>query len=284
MAKTNKGLVEYAKAQLGKPYWYGTFGQTASASLLASKRNQYPQYYKQSKYKVVFTTQYGKRVHDCVGLIKGYLWSNSPTATPKYNVAQDVSANGMLAKCKEKGSISTMPDIEGVLVFMDGHVGVYIGGGYVIEAQGHDEGVVKTALKSRKWKNWGKCPYITYEEAKTNTSKKSVEEIAKEVIAGKGDWGTGTTRKNKLTAAGYNYTEVQKKVNELLNTSKVTYFKKYTGTSNSIADALKSIGAEYSFAYRKKIATANGVKSYLGTPKQNTDMLNKLKSGKLIKP
>ena len=28
--KTATGLVEYAIAQLGKPYWYGTFGQTAS--------------------------------------------------------------------------------------------------------------------------------------------------------------------------------------------------------------------------------------------------------------
>lgn len=48
----------------------------------------------------------------------------------------------------------------------------------------------------------------------TTTKKKSVTTIAKEVIAGK--WGNGTTRKKKLTAAGYNYSAVQKKVNELL--------------------------------------------------------------------
>jgi hypothetical protein len=45
-------------------------------------------------------------------------------------------------------------------------------------------------------------------------STKSVETIAKEVIAGK--WGNGTERKQKLTAAGYDYSAVQKKVNELL--------------------------------------------------------------------
>ena len=45
-------------------------------------------------------------------------------------------------------------------------------------------------------------------------SKKSVDEIAKEVI--RGDWGNGDDRKNRLTAAGYNYSEVQAKVNELL--------------------------------------------------------------------
>jgi len=47
------------------------------------------------------------------------------------------------------------------------------------------------------------------------TPKKTVDELAKEVIAGK--WGNGTDRKNRLTKAGYNYSEVQKKVNELVN-------------------------------------------------------------------
>lgn len=46
------------------------------------------------------------------------------------------------------------------------------------------------------------------------TAKKSVTEIAKEVINGK--WGNGTDRKNRLEKAGYNYNEVQAKVNELL--------------------------------------------------------------------
>lgn len=46
------------------------------------------------------------------------------------------------------------------------------------------------------------------------TGGKSVEAVAKEVIAGK--WGNGPTRKTKLEAAGYDYSAVQKKVNELL--------------------------------------------------------------------
>lgn len=49
---------------------------------------------------------------------------------------------------------------------------------------------------------------------KTVITKKSVEQIAKEVIQGK--WGNGEIRKQKLTAAGYDYNDVQKKVNELL--------------------------------------------------------------------
>ena len=62
------------------------------------------------------------------------------------------------------------------------------------------------------------------------------------------------------------------------------YFKKYTGTTASIVTALNSIGATSSFAYRCKIAKANGIKAYVGTAKQNTTMLNLLKNGKLIKP
>lgn len=50
--------------------------------------------------------------------------------------------------------------------------------------------------------------------------KKSVEEIAKEVIQGK--WGVGTDRKNRLEGAGYSYSEVQSKVNELLKGTAAT--------------------------------------------------------------
>lgn len=48
--------------------------------------------------------------------------------------------------------------------------------------------------------------------------KLSLEEIAKEVIAGK--WGAGNARRDKLVNAGYNYTKVQAKVNEILKGGK----------------------------------------------------------------
>lgn len=46
-------------------------------------------------------------------------------------------------------------------------------------------------------------------------AKKTNEEIAKEVL--NGAWGNGTDRKNRLTAAGYDYNAIQKIVNEKLN-------------------------------------------------------------------
>lgn len=65
---------------------------------------------------------------------------------------------------------------------------------------------------------------------------------------------------------------------------KVKYHAKYTGKSPSIAEALKSLKIDSSFSNRKKIAKANGIKSYIGTANQNSKLLNLLKKGKLIKP
>ena len=48
----------------------------------------------------------------------------------------------------------------------------------------------------------------------TPSTSKTTEEVAKEVIAGK--WGNGEDRKQRLTAAGYNYSLIQAKVNELM--------------------------------------------------------------------
>lgn len=56
--------------------------------------------------------------------------------------------------------------------------------------------------------------YLIKVSGSSSSSKKSVNTLAREVIAGK--WGNGATRKKKLEAAGYDYNAVQKRVNELL--------------------------------------------------------------------
>ena len=80
----------------------------------------------------------------------------------------------------------------------------------------------------------------------------------------------------------------------LSNGSKVTtnpttptsgsYFPACSSSYTSIVDALKSIGVDSSYTYRKKIAVANGISNYSGTASQNSSMLKLLKAGKLIKP
>lgn len=110
-------------------------------------------------------------------------------------------------------------------------------------------------------------------------SKKSIEEIAREVIADK--WGTGEDRKNRLTNAGYNYEEVRAMVNYILGGS--NYYKMCSDKYNSLVDALNSIGVDSSFTNRKKIAQKNNVRDYSGTAFQNNQLLEKLKAGRLKK-
>jgi LysM repeat protein len=63
-----------------------------------------------------------------------------------------------------------------------------------------------------------------------------VDELAKEVLDGK--WGNGTDRKNRFTTAGYDYSAVQAKVNELVKkqeTAPVYYTVKNGDTLSAIA-------------------------------------------------
>lgn len=64
----------------------------------------------------------------------------------------------------------------------------------------------------------------------------------------------------------------------------VNCYPAYDGSSDSLAQALAALGVNASFANRKIIAKANGISAYLGTAKQNTDLLSLLKNGRLLKP
>lgn len=160
---TNEGLVRYVEAQLGKPYWFGTYGCIASKELEEQKRRDYPRYYTATD----FSSQYGQKVHDCSGLAyKGYLMTPDadkyPNAPAVYNSKYDISANAIYEKAKEKGEIGTMPEIRGLLVWKNNHIGVYVGEGWVVEAKSHADGVVRTRLKDRPWQCWLKHPEIDY--------------------------------------------------------------------------------------------------------------------------
>lgn len=77
----------------------------------------------------------------------------------------------------------------------------------------------------------GKVDIVKEENNKPN---KSIETVAREAIAGK--WGNNQERKKNLEAKGYNYDEVQKKINEILNnTSKNTNTTKKIISSTCIA-------------------------------------------------
>ena len=68
------------------------------------------------------------------------------------------------------------------------------------------------------------------------------------------------------------------------NLTNIQYFPKFKGSTLSIVDALSSMNINNSFAYRTKIAEANGFKKYSGKASENLKMIKLLKNGKLIKP
>lgn len=90
---------------------------------------------------------------------------------------------------------------------------VQFGGLYKIQVGAYREKTNADNMMA-KLKAAGFDAFITTESGTSVSILKSMDEIAREVICG--DWGNGADRKNRLTAAGYNYAAVQAKVNELL--------------------------------------------------------------------
>jgi LysM repeat protein len=212
--KTAKGLVQYAKAQLGLPYFYGTYGQKPTTELIDYKRKQYPSQWSLERVNIAKQKHLSApRVYDCIGLIKGYLWSDSTTSPPKYNAAQDVSAGGMRDRCKVKCPISSIPEQPGVLVFIGTrHVGVYAGGGKVIEAKGFNYGVVESELKRGSWDCWGKCPWLDYGDAPQTAEKPAVKPTSPPADAFEYTVKAGDTLwalASRYLGSGYRWTEIQ---------------------------------------------------------------------------
>lgn len=164
--KTAEGLVAYVinAYESGWGYVWGTFGNILTEGAFASKLEQYPEAV--GNYADFIRANWiGRRTADCVGLIKSYGWFDPETETIQYGShgMPDVGADQMFYAAAESGTIDSIPEIPGLAVWQSGHVGVYIGGGEVIEAMGTMYGVVKTRLEGSGWTHWLKVPYIYYE-------------------------------------------------------------------------------------------------------------------------
>jgi len=148
----------------GWGYVWGTCGWVLTDSLFESKLNQYPEGVGNYEDFIRANWLHG-RTTDCVGLIKGYGWLDAETLTVGYgtNGMPDYSANQMFHAATVTGTIDTIPEKPGLAVWRDGHIGVYIGNGYVIEAMGTKYGVVKTKLAERSFTHWLEIPYIDYD-------------------------------------------------------------------------------------------------------------------------
>ena len=171
--KNNYDLVQWAKHAYSKHWGYvwGTYGKVLTKGLYNAKLDQYPD--EVGQYSEWIESHWiGGRTADCVGFIKGYSWFNPDTHEIGYaiNGMPDIGADSMYYNATEKGTIDTIPEIPGLAVWHEGHIGIYIGGGQVIHASGTIAGVVQTPIGNSGWTHWLKIPYITYIEANVPTA------------------------------------------------------------------------------------------------------------------
>lgn len=165
--KNNLDLVKWAEFAYENKWGYvwGSHGQVLTEKELIRLKGVFGSHVT-DKEAYIRSHWLGRRTSDCVGLIKGYGWYDEESGTIKYgtNGMKDVTADGMFSAATEKGTINTMPDIPGLAVWHQGHIGVYIGNGYVIHAANTYDGVIKTPITSSGWTHWLKVPYINYIE------------------------------------------------------------------------------------------------------------------------
>lgn len=179
----NKELVtrlQVIAANYRTTYMWGVFGSPVTESKIAEKVRQYPRRYTAAKLaKLRSYIGRGYYGFDCVGLIKGVLWGWSgrdthPHGGARYEAAggpTDLDANQMIARCKSV-SADFSKIMPGCAVWMQGHIGVYIGDGKVVEATpSWRDGVQVSAclnigpiagLPGRRWTKHGKLPWVEY--------------------------------------------------------------------------------------------------------------------------
>lgn len=95
-------------------------------------------------------------------------------------------------------------------------------------------------------------------------------------------WVNGGIDLNRITGIGNEMWFGIKETKKPTKTER--YFKRCSEKETSIVDALKRCGYTSSYQYRNLIAKMNGIPNYGGTAKQNKQLLDLMKKGRLIKP
>lgn len=166
-------------------YMYATYGfQVTTATIKNKAAQNLNGWYTKSniaKLEAVANQHPPTWGFDCVNLIKGVLWGwtgdeskEKGGAVYAANGVPDTNADGMIKRCS--GVTDDFSHIEvGEVVWMPGHIGVYIGDGMAAECTPRwSDGVQITAvlnvgkidgLNGRKWTKHGRLPWVDYGDA-----------------------------------------------------------------------------------------------------------------------
>jgi len=149
---TGKGLADFCHTKLGTPYVYGAKG--SDGKLTQAFLNILIHCY-----TAMFTNIYivkakrfiGKVCTDCSGL-------------PCWYTGKNLGSYQLYKTASERHPISTINQAPiGAILWEPGHVGVYIGNGYCIEAKGIDYGTVESKVSKTKFTHWLLFEYIDYD-------------------------------------------------------------------------------------------------------------------------
>lgn len=177
---TNEHFAAFCLSMVGQPYWYGTCLYKCTESLRSRKAAQYPSHYasgRTARYRQDISEK--KVCADCIGAVKGYAWTGGglgvleSVGTDKSYASSygshgcpDKGADSMFTYAKSKGAewggIDTLPEVVGLALHKEGHVGYYVGNGEVVEWKSFADGCVKTKVAGRGWTSWYRLPFLDY--------------------------------------------------------------------------------------------------------------------------
>jgi hypothetical protein len=268
-------------------YAYGVFGAPISEKIITAKAKQYPSWYTSSRQNML-RGLIGKGYFgfDCVNLIKGVLWGWNGDLNKTYggavynsNGVPDVSADGMISRCKDVSTNFNNLQI-GEALWLPGHIGVYIGDGLAIECTPKWQNKVqitavgnlgkKPGYNTRTWQKRGKMPYVEYGQgggndlrygqtlkrgAKGDKVKRLQEDLIKlgykkylDPYGADGSFGGATEKAvrafqadHKLAVDGSVGPATQAKIEELLKAPATDYKKLYEDTKKQLDVANKKL-------------------------------------------
>ena len=159
-------------------YVMGCFGWPMTASMKARAKKEQSYNCKSARATKIDAADSKTFGFDCVCFIKALLWVWNGDATKNYggavyksNGVPEINADQMIEVCKDVSTDFSKIQV-GEVVWLKGHIGVYIGNGLAVEATpSWKDGVQITAVHNigkksgyngRSWTKHGKLPYVSY--------------------------------------------------------------------------------------------------------------------------
>lgn len=159
---------------------------------------------------------------DCVCLIKGVLWGWNGNKNAIYggagyacNGVPDIGADSMINVCKNISTDFSKIEV-GEAVWMEGHIGIYVGDGLAVECSPRWANKVQitacnrnvSGYNRRDWTKHGKLPYVNYVQQTTPSKleKPSVNTIVKGIDVSK--W-QGEINWSKVKADGFKFAMIR---------------------------------------------------------------------------